>query len=121
MLHRIGDPRAAAAVPIGEPVLGDEQRPVERDVPGGAGITEEDPYLAVANLAQGARVLAGDPSRMLPLFGKASFVHHQDAGRIAQLGDDIAAQVIAYGVGVPDIAVQDALDPPWMRVAGLLG
>jgi hypothetical protein len=105
---------------IVDPLPGQEQLAIDSRPALGAGVAQEDPDLAVLDLAGGARVLAGDARRLSVLLEESSLVGHEDALRMAQLGQDIRPQVVADGVGVPGVAVQDALNPPRVRIACLL-
>ena len=87
----------------------------------GTGIAQAYPDLAVGPLAQCPAVLAGDPGGVRALLGEAGLVDYQHRPRVAQLRDDVGAQIVAHRVGVPGIPIQHALDPARVGIAGLLG
>jgi hypothetical protein len=59
---------------IGIPALGQKQPPVDRAARLIGGGMDRDPDLAVGHLAQGARVLAGDPDRGGAVLGEAGII-----------------------------------------------
>jgi len=61
---------------IGIPALGQEQPPVDRAARLIGSGMDRDPDLAVGHLAQGARVLPGDPDRGGAVLGEAGVVDH---------------------------------------------
>ena len=82
MDHPRRDSYLLTTLPILKPSLRHEEGAIDASVTFGIGIAQEYSYLTVGDLAQGAAVLAGHPSRMLPLFDESSLIHHQDSVRI---------------------------------------
>ncbi|MDQ3951366.1 MAG: hypothetical protein M3279_00160, partial [Actinomycetota bacterium] len=121
MDHPRGDPYLLTTLPVLKPSLGHEEDAIDSGMTLGTGIAQEYSYLTVGNLAQGAAVLAGHPSRMFPLFDEPSLIHHQDSIRIPQLRHHVPAQVLSHRLMVPGVSLQDSLHPPGMAVARLLG
>ena len=72
----LGDLRRGASFGILAPLLGQIQRPAQRHRPLGADRMHRDVDLAVADLAEGAGVLALDPWRAHPVLGEAGVVEH---------------------------------------------
>ena len=83
-----------------------------------AGIGEKHPDLTVLDAAGGAGVLAFDAGRLVALLEKAGLVEHQHGVRIAEMLDDIGAQVIAHGVGIPVHAGEEILHAIGAGIAG---
>jgi hypothetical protein len=75
-----------------------------------AGIAQKHADLTVVHRARRPAVLASDASRVAALFQKAGFVEHQDRLRIPQMLQNIAAQLIADGLGVPQRPAQQVLE-----------
>src|SRR3979409_1265906 len=80
-------------------------------------VGSEDSDLAVRDLARGTSVLPRHPARGLTLLEKAGLVDHEHRIVISQVLDDIVADGIAQGIGVPTPATQDCLLPPWAGIA----
>ena len=76
MDHLRRDSYLLTTLPVLKPSRGHEEDPIDASVTPGTGIAQEYSYLTVGNLAQGAAVLAGHPSRMFPLFDEPSLIHH---------------------------------------------
>jgi len=86
------------------------------------GIAEEHPYLAVLPLARRACVLACYSDRLLALLQKTALVYDQDAAVfIAEMLEDILAQVIADGIRIPVSVIEEVLDSSWPRLADGFG
>src|SRR5690606_15808638 len=103
---------------VAGPGLGQVDVPVDEGVPGVGGIAEKDRDLAVLDASGGAGVLALHPDAAGALLQIAGLVHHQHRpGRPEVLGD-VAAQVIAYLVGVPHRPAQQVLHPVRVGVPG---
>jgi hypothetical protein len=94
--------------------LGQVQLAVDEAMTQGGDVREKDAHLAVFHAAGAAAVLGADASRVLALFGKATFVNDedwergsslgllwQDRGRTERLVDE-CAQIVADPVLVPD-------------------
>jgi hypothetical protein len=75
-----------------------------------AGIAQKQADLTVVHRARRPAVLASDASRVAALFQKAGFVEHQDRLRVPQMLQNIAAQLIADGLGVPQRPAQQVLE-----------
>ena len=117
----LGDLGSPAAGRVVGPALGQVQLPVDHRPPLGAGVGQEHAQLAVVDLAGGARVLALDPHRGRALLEKPRLVDHQHPAGVAEVLDDVAAQVVADQVRVP---VGGGEQPPhavWGALAGVLG
>ena len=74
MTHPLGHMGSASPRLVGVPALGQEQPPVDRAARLIGGGMHRDPDLAVGHLAQGARVLPGDPDRRVAVLGKAGVI-----------------------------------------------
>ena len=68
--HLLGHPGGSTPRPILGPCLGQVQLPVDECPPPGAGVGQEHAELAVVDLAGGARVLALDPTEVVPFLRK---------------------------------------------------
>jgi len=82
--HRVGDLRLAPPLAIPAPLLGQIQRPAQRQRAPLADRVYRDRNLAVADLAERARVLALHPRRVLAVLDDPGVVDHP--GRHADLG-----------------------------------
>src|SRR5438046_628075 len=80
----------------------------------------ENADLAVRNLACRTGVLPRHAARRLALLEKAGLIDHENRIVICQMLDDIVADNIAQGIGIPIPATQDSLLPPWPRIASRL-
>src|SRR5712691_8885126 len=83
-------------------------------------VGSEDADLAVRNLACRTGVLPRHSARRLALLEKAGLVDDEDRIVIRQFLDDVVADNIAQGIGIPIPATQDSLLPPWTRIASRL-
>jgi len=77
--------------------------------------------LGVLDAARGAAVLALHPDAVHALLDVAGLVDHQDRTRIAKRVDDVIAQIIPHGVGVPTGPCQQVLQPVRTDRAAVLG
>jgi hypothetical protein len=119
--HVLADPGRSAPGSVVGPAGRQVQVPVdERDAVWG-GVGQEHRDLAVLLLAGRAGVLALHPGRAVTLLDEAGLIHHQHRVRVAQVLDDIVAQVVADPVGVPPGAVEQPLHAVGDQLAGLLG
>src|SRR3981189_1358692 len=84
-------------------------------------VGSEDADLAICNLAYRTSVLPRHTARRLALLEKAGLVDDEDRIVICQMLDDIVADNIAQGIGIPIPATKDRLLPPWTRIARRLG
>lgn len=76
----------------------------------GGGVGQEDPHLAVAELALRAAVLPGHLRRVDRLLGKACLVDHHNPLRRPQMVHHVGIQLLhTVGGGVPDQAVHVGL------------
>jgi len=82
-----------------------------------AGVTQEDPDLAVLDAAGGAAVLALHARRLLALLHEPGLVQHQHGVGITEPLDDIGPQVVPDRVGVPAHAREEVLHPVRRAVA----
>ena len=98
------------ALGVGRPVLGQVQPAVQRRVPAGGGVGEEDAELAVVLLAQPAAPLPGHPARLAPRLGEAAGVEDQDRLRVGQHLADVAAEFGHDGLVVPPAGADEVLD-----------
>jgi hypothetical protein len=121
MDHPRRDSYLLTTLPVLKPSLGHEEGSIDASVTPGTGIAQEYSYLTVGNLAQGAAVLPGHPSRMFPLFDEPSLIHHQDAISVPQLRHHVLAQILSHRLMVPGVSLQDTLHSPGMAVARMLG
>src|SRR5947209_7134980 len=99
--HVLGDVALLAPLSIRRPVLGQVEPAVQRRVPAGGGVGEEDAELAVILLAQPTAPLPGHPTRLPPRLGEATGVEDQDRLRVGQDLTDMAAQFGHDGLVVP--------------------
>ena len=67
-----------------------------------------------------ARILPLHPGRVDALLEKPGLIRDHHPGRVAQLIQHVAAQVIAHRIGVPAVEVQQPLHPVRAQVPGLL-
>jgi hypothetical protein len=86
-----------------------------------AGVAQEHADLAVLDAPRRAAALALHPGRLAALLQEARLVQHQHRIRVAQVLDDVGAQVVADRVGVPAHAREEVLHAVRRRVAGGLG
>src|SRR5205814_8214353 len=91
-------------------VLGQIQAAVQRRVPAGGGVGEEDAELAVVLLAEPAAPLSRHPARLTPRLGEAAGVEDQDRLRVGQDLADMAAQFGHDGLVVPPAGTDEVLD-----------
>ena len=73
------------------------------------GIAQKDANLAIVHLPSRATIVAGNASRVSPLFQKAGLVDHQHHVWVCQMLHYVGAQLIADGLGVPQRAAQQML------------
>jgi len=90
-------------------------------MPGIAGIHQVDSDLGVLDPTGGARVLALHPHGGGALLEVPGLVHHQHRPRIAQMLDQVVAEVVADRVVVPHRPAQQVLHPIRVGVPGVLG
>src|SRR5665213_650374 len=83
-------------------------------------VGRDHPDLTVRDLARRTGILPRHSARCLALFEKAGLVDHQHRIVIGQMLDDIVADDIAQGIGVPIPATQDRLLPPRAGIASRL-
>jgi hypothetical protein len=75
-------------------------------------ISHEHPDLGVLDAPRGPRVLASHPNRLLAFLQKASLIHDEyPALLLAQVLDDVFAQVVTDGIGIPASSIEEALRP----------
>src|SRR3954447_16231697 len=98
------------AVRVVGPPLGQIEPAVQRRVPAGGGIDEEDAEWAVVLLAEPATPLPGHAARLGPRLGEAAGVQDQDGLLIAQRLADLAAQLGHDSLVVPLAGADEELD-----------
>src|SRR3954453_1941392 len=103
------------------PDLGQIQGAVDQGVAMPAGIAEKHPDLAILDAPRRARVLPLHPDRLAPFLDKAGLVQHQHGIGVAQLRDNIGAQIVAHLIGIPAHAGQKILHPVGRAVTRMLG
>jgi hypothetical protein len=84
-------------------------------------VSEKDADLAVLNPTGRTTVLSGYAGRFRTLLEKPSLIDDQHAIRITKVLDDVAAEVVAYGIGIPASTPKEALEAMWSLVANGLG
>jgi hypothetical protein len=119
--HLIGDTGSLAAVRVTGPTPGDIQLPVDHAVPSRAGIHKQDRDLRALHAARGAGVLALHPHGLGALLPIAGLVHHQHPVRVAQVLDQVGADVVTHPVVVPHRPGQQVLHPIRGGIPGVLG
>jgi hypothetical protein len=78
--------------------------------------------MTVDGVACGAGILPGDATRLRTLLEKAGLIDDQHTARlVAEMVDDIIAQIIAHRVSVPDGSIQQALHALCPQLAARLG
>src|SRR5713101_5171625 len=102
------------------PFLRKIQRAIDERMAMTRNVGSEDADLAVRNLACRTGVLPHHTARRLALLEKAGLVDDEDRIVIRQFLDDIVADNIAQGIGIPIPATKDRLLPPWTRIASRL-
>jgi hypothetical protein len=90
-------------------------------VPGIAGVDQVDRDLGVLDPSGGAGVLVLHPNRPGALLEVARLVDDQHGVRLAEVLDQVGAEVVADAVLVPDRPGQQVLHPVRAGVAGVLG
>jgi len=90
-------------------------------MPSLAGVHQQDRDLRVLHAAGGAGVLALHPHGLGALLQVAGLVHHQHRPRVAQMLDQVGAEVVTHPVVVPRRAGQQVLHPIRRGVSGVLG
>src|SRR6266478_2803495 len=103
------------------PFLRKIQRAIDERMAMTRNVGSEDADLAICNLACRTSVLPRHTARRLALLEKAGLVDDEDRIVICQMLDDIVADNIAQGIGIPIPATKDRLLPPWTRIARRLG
>src|SRR5882762_2683413 len=103
------------------PFLRKIQRAIDERMAMTRNVGSEDADLAICNLACRTSVLPRLTARRLALLEKAGLVDDEDRIVICQMLDDIVADNIAQGIGIPIPATKDRLLPPWTRIARRLG
>jgi len=67
--------------------------------------------MTVHGIARSAGVLARDAAGLRSLLQEAGLVHDQDtARRIAEMVNDVVAQIVSHRVSIPRSGIQEALD-----------
>src|SRR5882672_3624118 len=102
------------------PFLRKIQRAIDERMAMTRKVGSEDADLAICNLACRTSVLPRHTARRLALLEKAGLVDDEDRIVICQMLDDIVADNIAQGIGIPIPATKDRLLPPWTRIASCL-
>jgi hypothetical protein len=117
----VGDAGGPAAPGIIGPGSGQVQLPVDHGVPCIGGVDEVDRDLGVLDSPGGAGVLALHPSGGGALLEITGLVHHQHRLGVAEVFDNVVADVIAHLVLVPHRPAQQVMHPVRVGVAGVLG
>jgi hypothetical protein len=86
-----------------------------------AGIAEEHGDLAILDAPGGAGILALDADGALAFLDKAGLIKRHHRIRIAQVLDDIGAQIVAHRIGIPTHAGQEVLHAVRRGIARRLG
>ena len=97
------------------------QRPVDQPMPGAAGVRQPHGDLGVLDPPGGAGVVPLPPDRGGALLQITGLVHHQDRVRVGELLNDVAADVVADRVGVPDRPGQQMLHAVRAGLASVFG
>ncbi len=92
------------------PVLGQGQLGVQRGMPLGRDIGQEDADLAIVFLAQPPAPLAGDPATVGALFGEAGGVEHQNAVGFGQFLGHVPTQFSEDRLIVPGSRADEILE-----------
>src|SRR4051794_27316107 len=92
------------------PGPGQIQAAVQRRVPAGRCVGQEDAELAVVLLAEPAAPLPGHPARLAPRLGEAARVEDQDRLRVGQDLTGMAAEFGHDGLVVPPAGADEVLD-----------
>src|SRR4051794_6209620 len=90
-------------------------------MPAGAGIAQVHGDLRVLDTPGGAGVLPLHPDRVRPLLHVPGLVDDQHRTGLAEVLDDVVAQILLDAVGVPSGPRQQMLHPIGGGVAGMLG
>ena len=81
----------------------------------------KDAYLAVLAFPSSAAILPLDAYRLGTLLEKAGFIHDEYGVGMAEVLDDVGAQVVTHLVGIPLGRGEQALDAIGARGATVLG
>jgi hypothetical protein len=117
----LGDAGCPAALGIVDPALGQVQLTVDHGVPRIAGVQEIDGDLGVLDPTGGAGVLALRSHRLEALLEIPGLVDDQHRLGVAQVLDQVGAEVIADPVVVPDRPGQQVLHPIGAGIPSVLG
>src|SRR5215218_11071281 len=103
------------------PAPGQVERAVDESLTMAAGVGQEHADLAVLDAPGRARILTMHAGRLRALLQKPGLVKHQDGLLIAQVLDDVGAQIVAYEIGIPAHAGEEVLHAVGGTVAGRFG
>jgi site-specific DNA recombinase len=117
----VGDAGCLQALGVTGPRPGQVQLPVDQPVPGIGGVDEVDGDLGVFDPAGGAGVLALHPNGGGAALEVAGLVDDQHCLGVAQVLDEVGADVIAHAVVVPHRPGEQVLHPIRGGIAGVLG
>lgn len=115
-----GDRGSIAPGAVLGPGLGQVQLPVQERPTRRRGAGQEHPDLRVLDPTRRSGVLAGHPGRPVALLHKPGLVHDQDPATVAEMRDNVGAQVIAHQIRVPVGGRQQPLHRIGHRQPGLL-
>src|SRR6266480_865705 len=68
----------------------------------GRHVAEKDADLTILHLSGRSAILHANASRFVTSFGKAAFINDQDGRLLAELLQDVLAQIITHQIGIPD-------------------
>ena len=95
------NPRALASRLVACPLVGQIEFTIKQDVALGTCIGHKHPNLAMLNAARCAALLAGHPGRLLAFFEEPRLIDDEHGLRVAQMLDQIGAQIIPDGLRIP--------------------
>src|SRR6266566_2188439 len=82
-------------------------------------VAEKDADLTILHLSGRSAILHANASRFVTSFGKAAFINDQDGRLLAELLQDILAQIITHQIGIPDRLGQQALHAIRSSLSGM--
>ena len=92
------------------PLLGQIEFPIQQEMVLGTRIGQKHPNLAVFHAAGGPAILARHARRLLAFFDEARLIDDQHGLQSPEMLNNIGAQSIAEGIGIPDRPPQQVLD-----------
>ena len=85
----------------------------------GRHVGEKDADLTILHLSGRSAILHANASRFVAAFGETALINDQEGGLLAELFQDVLAQIITHQIGIPDRLGEQALHAIRRSLSGL--